>query len=1195
MRDTLLSRPTIGVLMSMPVYNGTKIMPYQHNILKGIYASATAHNCNLLVACGMDAIPSPHADFPAWPMLTDDTTFVPVGPWNTDGLIVVGMYLNTNQEQFMSGLALEGHPLVFAGFEGPGISINIDNAGGIHQALEHLYTHGHKHIAFIAGFQPPVGESRPRLETYLELTRTMGLDTDPRLIAYGDLNLEGGRRAMRQIISSGVPFTAVLASSDLSCFGAAEALQECGLRIPDDVAMIGFDDILEARAHYPAVTTVYNPVYAVGQMAVQTLLDVIGGHSPAAVLIQLPVHLVIRQSCGCHPGVDGVDAALQQQPVVDSNAALARRMVEAILLEARFAPDEVEANCLALTNTIITSIQSADGTAFENSLLDILERAEILNVNVDIWLNALTILANGLNDLLPALPASTHLFAEILLDRAQQIVSERVQQQSARALIREENLADWLGRMSAQLLVTLDSSQIPAILAEHLPHLDILHLLGAVFAPDKDNPVAQFKLIFSYGLAGTTGRQRFNTFQFPPPDLYPLDLPFRLALLPLVSQEMGSGFVVFDAVNLGPCGAIVRNLASALRGSQLYADALIGRQQAEDANRLKSRFLSMVSHELRTPLNLIVGLSELLLRQQPATPALSTTTVGDLETIYSSAQHLGQLIGDVLDLASSEAGQLHLIREPLDLAEVLRVVVMTGKHMAREKGLAWEAQLPSTGPWVLGDRTRLRQVVLNLISNAVKFTSIGGVTLSVAIAPGETTVMVSDTGLGVPTAEQVCIFDEFQRGERTASRGYGGLGLGLAICKKLVELHGGTIGVRSVGEEGSGATFFFTLPTLAEELALPGLTSTPSLSVPPIIILTGHAQSASSVETYLADLGLTTRARWIDIETDWLPDLLKAPPAVILLETQLATQEGWQIIDALQNQSATRQIPVLVCTIDAQGEPSTVLDLNYRRKPLDLNQLAQVMIGHGLLADGKVDAKTILIVEDEPGILELHTRLVQQQSAQYRVVQAHNGREALAIMQQIRPDLVLLDLLMPELSGFGVLEAMRAQEMLRDVPVVVLTAKALSEFEMEQLNHGVAAILSKGLFSRDEIQSHIESALAHTNRLGNMTQRLVRKAIAYIHEHYGEQLSRAQIAQYVGITEDYLTDCFRQELGMPPITYLTRYRIRQARALLEVGAQSVTDVGLAVGFADSSHFSHRFQRWVGVSPNAYRHGKRMPE
>ena len=184
----------------------------------------------------------------------------------------------------------------------------------------------------------------------------------------------------------------------------------------------------------------------------------------------------------------------------------------------------------------------------------------------------------------------------------------------------------------------------------------------------------------------------FLTREFPPAGLFPSDRAFQLVILPLVIDEHTTGFVALSASNLELCAAIVHNLAAALRTSQLYRDALEGRKMAEEANRLKSRFLSMVSHELRTPLSLIVGLSEMVLRerQDPTGAALR-----DIEQINISAQHLARLIGDVLDLASSEAGQLRILREPLDLAEVLNVAVKIGEQMAHEKGLEWEADLPA--------------------------------------------------------------------------------------------------------------------------------------------------------------------------------------------------------------------------------------------------------------------------------------------------------------------------------------------------------------------------------------------------------------------------------------------------------------------------------------------------------------------
>ena len=291
-----------------------------------------------------------------------------------------------------------------------------------------------------------------------------------------------------------------------------------------------------------------------------------------------------------------------------------------------------------------------------------------------------------------------------------------------------------------------------------------------------------------------------------------------------------SGFVAFDTGNLELCADIVRQLTAALRGVWLYREAVEarrsaeeGRRLAEEANRLKSRFLSVVSHELRTPLNLICGLSDMLLREgEQVGPLECRVSRKDVERIYVGAQHLDSLIRDVLDLARSDMGQLKLVCEPLDLTEVLQAVSAIGEQLARDKELAWQAEIPESLPRVWGDRTRLRQVALNLVNNAVKFTARGEIALTAIVEDGNVIVAVCDTGLGIPVEEHRVIFDEFRQSERTTVRGYGGLGLGLAICKRLVEMHGGEIGVYSSGEEGGGSTFYLSLPVMEHQAVFPG-------------------------------------------------------------------------------------------------------------------------------------------------------------------------------------------------------------------------------------------------------------------------------------------------------------------------------------------------------------------------------------
>jgi DNA-binding response OmpR family regulator/anti-sigma regulatory factor (Ser/Thr protein kinase) len=602
-----------------------------------------------------------------------------------------------------------------------------------------------------------------------------------------------------------------------------------------------------------------------------------------------------------------------------------------------------------------------------------------------------------------------------------------------------------------------------------------------------------------------------------------------------------------------------------------------------------------VSHELRTPLNLISGLSDMLLREgEQIDSGRRAVNVEDVERIYASAQHLDGLIRDVLDLARSEVGQLKLICEPLDISQVLATVSVIGEQMARSKKLAWQVNIPGVLPRVWGDRTRLRQVALNLINNAVKFTSQGEIALTVTADEddGRVIVTVRDTGLGIPVEEQQVIFDEFRQSERATARGYGGLGLGLAICKRLIEMHGGEIGVHSSGEEGTGSMFYFTLPAMEHQ---PPFTSAEiSLAqVHRVLLLAKEVdtQGATLLKDHLTQQGFETEVHQADETMDWLSWLPFASPEAIVLDLGLASERGWELLKVLKENPATQDIPVLFFTL--AEDRGSILEMDYLTKPVGMSELAEALMCQGLLdeTEGRAAGKKILVVDDEPGVLEMHARIVEAQAPDHQVLRARDGLEALEVIQQERPDLVLLDLMMPELDGFGVLDAMQGDETSRNIPVIVLTGQVLTEEDMARLNQGVASVLGKGLFSVEETLAHVEAALRHRRKLGFETQQIVRKAMAYIHDHYAQAISRQDIASYVGLSERHLTRCFRKEMGVTPIAYLNRYRVMQAKAMLEVSDKNITEVAMAVGFSDSSYFGRVFRQEVGISPSAYRQGR----
>jgi signal transduction histidine kinase/DNA-binding response OmpR family regulator len=1184
--------PTIGFLSTWSVFEGTTIDNYTRTLLQGICAAARDRQCNLLLSCGIGLPATPRGSRTAWAIPGPGVDFVPVGPWNTDGLIIIPDDFTDAQFKYVQDLIHAGYPVVLTTAEEPGPTVAVDNAGGIRQAFAHLVEHGHRRIAFIAGKSGRRGDSAERLAAYREAVRSFGMEADERLIAYGEHRREDGRTAMQQILARRVAFTAVLASNDLSGLGAVEVLRAAGRRIPDDVAVIGFDDILDTRSHLPPLTTVRHPTFALGYEAVLSLLATIEGKRTEEVHTRVPTRLVVRQSCGCRPK-DTIITSASRSALSESAldpVSLAHLMAEAVLIEAQHsALEEVEQLCLKLLQAFSSSLEHHAPQPFDGALQQLFDWLDAQNEEANAWHAAFSTLRGALSEVLASLPQATLAFATALIDRARLELAEQVQRQATDTLLRHMDMSNRLGLMTSQLLTMLDATESANVLAYHLPQLGLQHVLVASYEVHDDDPFSQATVVLDAGLRASHVGHPFTTREFPPPGFYSATIPFQLAVLPLISDEHATGFVAFSATNLDPCAAIVHNLAAAFRMNHLYHEAVEGRRLAEEANRLKSRFLSMVSHELRTPLSLIIGLSEMVVSEQHEQADLSGAALRDIMQINASAQHLARLIGDVLDLASSEAGQLRILREPLDLAEVLRVAATIGEQLARDKGLTWRVNLPTHGPWILGDRTRVRQVALNLISNAVKFTPAGTVTLTLKVDDQRATIAVSDTGIGILPAEQALLFREFQRAERTVQSGYSGLGLGLAISKQLVEQHGGTIGVQSPSELGTGSTFFFTLPIMSMTKPQPDLTLPSIAPGNRVILLADRAEAADRLEPFLHERGFEVQLCRIDETADWLARLIAAAPIAVILDNELAAREGWLIIGLLKRQPATEHLPVLIYSLDAEHDQGELLELNYLHKPLRPEQLAHELARYGEVDTGQ---RAVLVVDDDPNILDLHCRLVERSGC--RALKARHGREALEVIEHTRPDLILLDLMMPVMDGFAVLDALRASETTRNIPVIVLTARVLSEADIERCNRSVAAILSKGLFDTHETLKHIEAALARQRTLGSATQRLVRRAMAFIHAHYAEALTRDEIASHVGISADYLTDCFRQELGLTPVTYLSRYRLLQARELLEKTDLKITQIALAVGFSESAHFTRMFQREVGVSPRAYRQGKRAP-
>ena len=1188
------NRPTIGVLTGWDLYGGT-LDTFLQPVLQGIRAAVRRKGLNLLIACNMSRQAETEG---AWPIVAPNVDFLPVGPWNTAGLVAVLPFVESWQSRYFETLLRDGFPLVFAGTGQSGPSVAVDNRGGIYQALEHLAAHGHQRIAFIAGRPERMhGDSGERYRAYQAGLKALDLPFNPDLVAYGSHQDESGRRAMAEILDRDVPFTAVLASNDASASGVLEALRSADLRVPHDVAVIGFDDRLQAKALEPPLTTVHHPIFELGYQAVNALHAMIEGRSPGPHTLRVPTRLVIRESCGCtsdmitHPNSERAPICSVEDAVDEAPATLAARMAEAVRNETQaLSFEEITELCERLEAAWRTLWHDEKEGRFLRTVHRTLDRVITRGAEPGPWQNAVTILREASPPPPPAASGDPQMWehrVETRYHQARIAISKATQMQSTRRRLYQTEQAEEVGQMTASLFGAQDESEIYDRLEENLPISGIQEMTVVFYEPEDDDPVAWSRVPWR---SGGRGAQRFETRTFPPHAWGADGERFELALVPMAVRDDLRGFCAFRSEDLVPLAAITRQLTAAIREVWLYREAIEGRRLAEEANRLKSRFLSTVSHELRTPINLITGLSDLLLKEGGGKSSEHVSAQRqDIQRIYTTGQHLDSLIRDVLDLASSEVNQLKLTREPLDMTEVLEAASTIGQQLTREKGLAWHADVPDDLPRVLGDRARLRQVVLNLLNNAVKFTDRGGITLTARHTGESVTVTVQDTGLGIPKNEQDVIFDEFRQSERTTARGCAGMGLGLAICKRLIEEHGGQIGVTSSGEEGAGSTFFFSIPILEEALP-PENQDVATSAKRRICVLLKNGDQAPELRRRLRDHNVQVDLCSVEHTERWIRHVTVSPPDIILLDRQVTAEQGWEIIQVLKGNPTTKTIPLLFFNLDQDQQQGSLLNVDYMTKPMGTTELSQALRRQGLMQPGDGSEKTILIVDDNPDVLAMHTSVVTSRTPQHRVLQARGGEEALEIIRQERPDLILLDLMMPGIDGFDVLAAMRDETMDLQTPVIVLTSKRLTEEDMRRLNQGMASVLSKGVFSAEETLDHIEAALDHTLQPESEAHRIVLQAIAYVHTHYGESLTRQDIASYVNVSNRHLNRCFKEEMDITPITYLNRYRIKEAKRLLATTQRPITEIGLEVGFSSGGYFTRVFKQETGMAPSEYRRG-----
>jgi diguanylate cyclase (GGDEF)-like protein len=574
-----LRRPVIGILPAWPIYVDERPDHYSEQILQGILTQARSCGIDLLLSAGIGRL--------AWPEAAPDCDFAPIGPWNTDGLIVFTPLDHPGRSAYIQKVRASGHPIVFlaTGEEGP--SIHVDNTSGIREAIAHLAAHGHRRIAFIAGTPEDAGDTAVRLAAYRQALEEFGLEYSPQLVAYGRHKEQFGYTAMKKILASGEPFTAVQASNDTSAIGALTALREAGIQVPSQVAMIGFDDQPDSAVQVPALTSLHTPLVEMGAKAVEHLLARIQHGTPLEPVV-LPAHLVRRQSCGCLPDSvlrascpDANRQAAERPVLLDLPAAGKQPLTQADVVErlqrailplcstpVLAGPDGPYAR---LVLALVESITHKETSHFDQELHAFLQSVQQANGDVPSQQDVISALRFETLDLAPHWPdAGAVRWIEDLFQRARVTISEIMRLSNIRYRFLLENTLNQLSVLTAHLSGCLDPHEMVKILDEDLPRIGIRHARLMLFEPSGEDPYAESIRVTTDSEADQAS-ERFPTHQFPPAGLYPEDEALSLAVAPLVFQNEPLGYIAFDSSQLASLPGIVHEVAANLKAAQLHA------------------------------------------------------------------------------------------------------------------------------------------------------------------------------------------------------------------------------------------------------------------------------------------------------------------------------------------------------------------------------------------------------------------------------------------------------------------------------------------------------------------------------------------------------------------------------------------------------------------------------------------------
>jgi signal transduction histidine kinase/DNA-binding response OmpR family regulator len=501
-------------------------------------------------------------------------------------------------------------------------------------------------------------------------------------------------------------------------------------------------------------------------------------------------------------------------------------------------------------------------------------------------------------------------------------------------------------------------------------------------------------------------------------------------------------------------------------------------REVERATKLKSQFLASMSHELRTPLNAIIGFSDLLADQMAG--ALNDKQGRFVGHVRDGARHLLQLINDILDLSKIEAGQLELHCENFQIEEALPEVLSTCRPLAMTKSIQVEQNL-TAGLSVYADRVRFKQILYNLLSNAVKFTPKGGAIKIDCHKEGDfVSISVKDTGIGIRPEDHTAVFEEFRQVEASGEATHEGTGLGLAITRRLVEQQGGTISLESA--VGKGSRFTFTVPigskaahALSAPKTPPGLSSAIEGDIwkPLLLIVDDELSARELLASYLnSDYRIATA----ESEVEAMEKVKQLHPDAVILDVLMEKGNGFDTLVALRKQADAAALPIIILSVlDQKNVGFSLGATDYLVKPMRRSELLEALHKH--VSPQADDDSVILLVDDDPKTLELLEDNVR--SAGYETQSVQSGARALEVLSSKIVSAVLLDLLMPGMDGFQVIGHIREQPALKELPILVMTAKTLTAEEIAILGRDTQAFFQKDSPWQQQLIAEINRVVQH--------------------------------------------------------------------------------------------------------------------